>query len=1165
MIRYPLKFTLHFRAEGPRKQTMNSLKDIIQRCHKRHRETFHQRKTVVTHALYKEIPYNFKVYCGRRYPVMLDDLELADISFMPIGRAPDNDRGPRDFGGDRFLTRQTTRSWHLKRWHESWGIQIYTGIPSEHDGARWHDLHFTYQAICSDPDAVMACIEGLVDSVVNPLLTLTKSGGLRFTCRIPDYLHPNTADDRSCIYTHVPTPENPDHRDVYLEILGENGYSRWDSRYQILLGDLLDPPIIAREVLFVPINNLRATLHEFESAEKKQLKTVPQTIPPIPQTLGSRNLDLAKEAFLKRGFYYLQQDSDFYHWIRHDSEGRIDTHVTLWEDQDIVWIRANTPGTALPTRTTPITDIWDDTGITPPISNFGLPVTKNFISVREGEMSPLVIKRLPAILHQQEPTEKVYKTLKENAAQIRQVFQKDARIQGITPETILGTNYGVELHLLNGGAICLNIPNPDLADAAAQRYQEINLPSFALWKSKRYKWEQVKDIPVNVRMANPFEGGNVCEDTERCRTLAGKGGDPHVSICPSCPVWTTCQERGFLSQLLALQSVKAQIVPHGQLFINPEYADTAKKILEPTDETERICIIDERKAEIENLFIRCELPINVLNEWIVNWEGEVLGNFAKALLSAIEPYGKSDGNPITRIRTAMQAFQPHEEKLIWQMHRVNLPCKVVPDGVVDSETEEELAQFSIVFEGGTSAYIPVDSKAAKRLEAKGLPSFQLSPFVVNETVRIPMDMTQAIKLGILDTETVEKIQQFPTVCPDPNWTFWHQLKRFFAHYKRDADAPMRCNIQKKLVFWIPPVLHPSVKRLLLISPTLSEQHLRKVFPDEEIEFTHPEPSAWLANNQVFQIRTGVHPLRTILNYESNWDAMGLTKLGERFFVGIRAEIERDPKVTHAIITYQAILKHLSDLAEKENVCFVKHFKDTFLPETTSEAPQVLWIVGVPHWPQLTIWRQAQMLFGNDEKPLHYDKKIDPHHYEDERIQSIYQQSIAGLLTQIIRGSGLSRWNNKRVVLLTSMPLPDITDRPETLLFDWEDFEIAGGLHKLPEVIATRERFETDRANLTCESSRGEVERILGCSSRTANRVLQKLRGGNIQRISIREQILFLLATGDKKTSLLVEAIDSSAQVIANELKKLLDEGKIVRVHRGVYKLPEASTTAVTNL
>lgn len=298
-------------------------KNIIQRCHQRHGQTLRQQKTVVTPALHKTIPYNLKVYCARRYPMMLNDLELADISFMPIGRAPDNDQGPRDFEGDRFLTRQTTDSWLIRRWCASWGIQIYTGIPSEHDGARWHDLHFTYQAICADPDAVLTCVEILVDSVANPLLTLTKSGGLRFTCRIPDYLHPNTTAAKSYIYKYTPTSEDPDDRDVYLEILGENGYSQWDSRYQILLGDLLDPPVIAREVLFVPIDTLRATLHAPEPPGTKLLATEMQTRPVAPQSLGSRNLDLAKEALLKRGFSYLQQDNDFYHWVRPDGEGGV--------------------------------------------------------------------------------------------------------------------------------------------------------------------------------------------------------------------------------------------------------------------------------------------------------------------------------------------------------------------------------------------------------------------------------------------------------------------------------------------------------------------------------------------------------------------------------------------------------------------------------------------------------------------------------------------------------------------------------------------------------------------------------------------------------------------------------------------------------------------------
>ena len=167
---------------------------------------------------------------------------------------------------------------------------------------------------------------------------------------------------------------------------------------------------------------------------------------------------------------------------------------------------------------------------------------------------------------------------------------------------------------------------------------------------------------------------------------------------------------------------------------------------------------------------------------------------------------------------------------------------------------------------------------------------------------------------------------------------------------------------------------------------------------------------------------------------------------------------------------------------------------------------------------------------------------------------MHQQNIVGLLTRIVGQTGLSRWKGKKVMLLTSWRLPNITDRSETLLFDWKDFQIAGGLDKLPEVIATRQRFETEHDNLTGKSTRQEVERVLGCSARKANRVLKELRGGNIQRISFEEQILTLLANGEKQKSEITAALGSSQQSVGNELKRLVDIGKIVKVRRGVYAL-----------
>ena len=126
------------------------------------------------------------------------------------------------------------------------------------------------------------------------------------------------------------------------------------------------------------------------------------------------------------------------------------------------------------------------------------------------------------------------------------------------------------------------------------------------------------------------------------------------------------------------------------------------------------------------------------------------------------------------------------------------------------------------------------------------------------------------------------------------------------------------------------------------------------------------------------------------------------------------------------------------------------------------------------------WKRSQVLFGNDEKPLCYDRVMQPYHYKDERIQSDYEAAARRTITGVFERTRLNSQTGKKVVLLPGLELANITDRPETLLFDWEDFEIAGGLDKLPEIIGTRQHFEVERANLTAESGRDKVQHILGC-------------------------------------------------------------------------------------
>ena len=843
--------------------TTNVLQDMIARCHQRHEKPLEQQKTTSTPRLYKGLPYHFTAYCAHRYPVLLQDLEAAGISFMPIGQAPGTDRPPRHFGGERFLKRQQAIDWDAIRWHKSWGIQVYTGIPSARDGAPWHDIDFKYEAICAAPDVILACVQALVDAVANPLLTMTKSGGLRFSCRIPGYLHPNTEQARLYVYKQTTRAENLHPHDAYLEILGEKGHNCWDARYEILLGNLLDPPVISKEVFFAPIEALRAALHEPVSQNIQH----EENIPDAPYSLGSGKLDLAKEAFFKRGFSYIRQEDGFHYWNRRGSE--IDnTEVSLWENENGVWVCASTSNTGLPMEATLITDVWNDTGILPPIPKMELLIDDKVLAIREGKLSPLAIKRPHPVLHKSSTIEKIDETREEISVQVQRAFDRNARVVGFIPDISSEKAGEVESLLQNSEVIYGQ--DADFAAKTDQLFQKGSVGSVARWRDRMYLWDEVKDIPVDVRMATPFERGNVCEDAQRCEVLEEKGGNPSEIICPQCRVYTTCQERGYLSQSSTLPTTKAQILADFGLFLNPQHAKIVEPLLEGRDGTQRLCIISIMREN--QLFLKCGLSKTTLEEWVVNWKGDALGNFAILLLNAVGIRDKFHAHSIKRLRTVMQTFEWLEEELIQQMCHVNVQGRVVARGVIDPETGQELARYTIEFEQGISAYIPLDAAAVDRLTAQEMPVFELDTFVPDEDMKILMSIADAIRLGILDARTVENIQKFPAVCGNPNWTFWHQFKRFFAHYTRDADAPMRWE-DEVLQFRVPPVLHPSVRHLLVtIASFLYGEHLRRAFFDAETEILPTQPIAWVPGNRIFQIRTGIYPRKAILDLSNTWDS-----------------------------------------------------------------------------------------------------------------------------------------------------------------------------------------------------------------------------------------------------------------------------------------------------
>ena len=178
--------------------------------------------------------------------------------------------------------------------------------------------------------------------------------------------------------------------------------------------------------------------------------------------------------------------------------------------------------------------------------------------------------------------------------------------------------------------------------------------------------------------------------------------------------------------------------------------------------------------------------------------------------------------------------------------------------------------------------------------------------------------------------------------------------------------------------------------------------------------------------------------------------------GQRFLLGIHAEIEKDPNVKHAIIIDLDTIPPLEDITAKQNVCFLKDFQNIIhknMPfpridrealETTFQETDVIWIIGALERPLPLIWRWVQILFGNHDIPLAYETTRS-NRYTDERGQSVYEQEAVSVLVEAIESVNLNHTTGKK---LTGLQLPNITDRTETLLFDSEDFLVAGGLDKL---------------------------------------------------------------------------------------------------------------------
>ena len=654
----------------------------LQRCIERHKNPLPALKT---HVFYYRDGYQ-KRYA--RYAVAYaagktidpEKLARAGLGFLPIGKSehcleyytqPNSDKN--------WETTYGVSDWKPKSWRDSYGIQIYTGEPSRH----LTSLDFEYAILRDHPQPFLDTLIQLCTLTENPLLIISKSGGLRFECRTPGYVHPKT-DQR-----YVATWKNhSEHKDLYLEIFGEKGLSRYDARYEIYTGSLLDIPVIDHHALFEILDPLRQQI-----GEPRPEKTKPKHPSKKQDTASSDKSSVNMIDGLPEGITWRERKDGSLESVRGDYPCHVTNHK---KSHGAAQYYQQTNGQI---------DAFCHNCQQPWIVKYADP-TARLNAIREGRLSPLAAQRKTIKLVQNERAHAVLDTLLKTADRIADLLRSSTRVLGFRADTGTGKNHQTETYAINEGAILVNVPTGDLAiDLETRmhgRLSHAGLPLDYVFRRRglMHRWNDGQDAHLRFPHETP------CIQAPRPDAYRKKGGNLYKTICPTCPVYDQCLKEGYLSQIEQAKNALMVITSHPDFHINPAHKGFAKPYLTDITGAQRLIVQDD--VSTYALFLECEITRRRLQELRDDWDGAFLGRFAKELLRLLEvegtPYTIGDYlKTLTRKQKALLNFQLTRVRIQTTqadgtpVHFVMTLDEAVSHGFYGEATETDIAEMPAVY------------------------------------------------------------------------------------------------------------------------------------------------------------------------------------------------------------------------------------------------------------------------------------------------------------------------------------------------------------------------------------------------------------------------------------------------------------------------------------
>lgn len=1082
------------------------LENLIQRCITRSKQPKHAHKTRYTRDGYSIYYANRD---GKLQSCNPRNFGTARLGAMPIAK---NGYAIEQYAasvGKDWQTRYGFENWELKSWKQSYGVQVYTGIPSD----SLTDLDFEFDIVRDHPDILLDTLYALLTLTQNPCLTLSKSGGIRYSCRTPGYVHPRVTTDRE--YIGKWNQETGKREALYLEIFGDKGLSRWDARYQIITGDLFDLPVISDvNALFEIIDNLKSKIHRPAPPKKeKSQRTEPSQ---SNQKKYSRPDDVENVDGLPTDIEWIPTgENGKYKSRRGDYKCRFTKHrkshgaVQYYKDK----------------RTEAISEFCHN--------------------CREWQwiQTPEQTKKLA--LKITEETNQTYVTLAENEKAIREAFSDVMAAPHsdkphyliLTCEMGTGKNevFLTSLATFQKKGILIT-ENHLQVDQNVSRGTQYGLRSKGFrGRSYHFNDTPLTTIPIKTRQQSPafFEKYDVVclfYDQIVKRNKKGLAATPYCQVCPlknECP---------YLLQFSDLSQIDLLVISAHDLFFDPslwnllrrlttvetntmeeEIIEAAFGLDTETETSFDLGVVDEAKAI--NSYQGYQYKRHDFDKLAHAWEGELYGDFMSSLIAALETE-----QPYTEVQTRLAQLDSDTEKQIsQQMTQIPIPVDVYPHTLRNKDNDEILSAYYAKPAGAAEDdsenewRIPISSQAEKILRQKNVPTLPYQPSL---HTKIGVSPYAELKKGTL------RISDIAGRVWSHEWTLLDQLKnaikidieKIGIRYTPKGEA-INCDT---ITITVPPQVNPYIPNLVFMGGHADAENIIKAFDENE-------SIIWkVYEGKRAEYAPGVQTLQLLdsrLTYMSIFEVEKDTETGQTIYDTETAS----PKIMDVKQFGIKILRHLCKLAEQHiaqgnpkpifiswkeftvtpianteigkrmHACLeIGHFDNT--RGLNYEGRKVFLKFGYPKARHDVIKQKAEILHHNDPDPLDETyEEIDEiqdgyqatgiRRYQDPRMETQRQQEIRDKAEQTVYRSRPTRWEDTTTIDFSAEPIPGWTERATG--FTLTDFLRAETFEDIATMVKEREA-------LTAENTIEDFQRIYMCSYRQARNLWEAAGGKELK-------------------------------------------------------------------